>query len=250
MTDDKKNEEPTAIVVHEPKQTQLSPMNTGLLAMEPEEMVKFATRVANALKDIIVQQNLAVDLSRGKSPPYVKVEGWITMGSLLGILPREDYAKELEGGSFEAGVSLVRAVDGRVVSGASSLCGVDETDRYGNSTWGNRPKFARRSMAITRATGKAYRLAFGWIMSLAGYNPTPLEEMPDEHKTIDAQTGSPPTYYTGQEAQKKDLKETCEKLGIKEVEKMKSIHLKVLAHGKIEMPTLESAVKELLSEGI
>jgi hypothetical protein len=33
-------------------------------------------------------------------------------------------------------------------------------------------------MAQTRATGKACRLAFSWIMSLAGYEPTPAEEIP------------------------------------------------------------------------
>jgi hypothetical protein len=32
-------------------------------------------------------------------------------------------------------------------------------------------------MAQTRATGKACRLAFSWIMSLAGYEVTPAEEM-------------------------------------------------------------------------
>jgi hypothetical protein len=32
-------------------------------------------------------------------------------------------------------------------------------------------------MAVTRATGKAYRLAFSWIMNLAGYEVTPAEEM-------------------------------------------------------------------------
>ena len=33
-------------------------------------------------------------------------------------------------------------------------------------------------MAITRATGKAFRLNYSWIMALAGYEPTPAEEMP------------------------------------------------------------------------
>jgi hypothetical protein len=32
-------------------------------------------------------------------------------------------------------------------------------------------------MAITRATGKAYRLGLSWIVTLAGYSPTPYEEM-------------------------------------------------------------------------
>jgi ABC-type proline/glycine betaine transport system substrate-binding protein len=34
-------------------------------------------------------------------------------------------------------------------------------------------------MAITRATGKAYRLGLSWIVTLAGYQPTPAEEMFD-----------------------------------------------------------------------
>lgn len=41
----------------------------------------------------------------------------------------------------------------------------------------NRPRFARRSMALTRATGKACRLALSWIMALAGYQSCPAEEM-------------------------------------------------------------------------
>ena len=39
-------------------------------------------------------------------------------------------------------------------------------------------------MAITRATGKAFRLSFSWIMKLAGFQPTPAEEMVD---TINAE---------------------------------------------------------------
>ena len=40
-------------------------------------------------------------------------------------------------------------------------------------------------MAQTRATGKACRLAFSWIMALAGYEPTPAEEMPDTRQPSD-----------------------------------------------------------------
>ena len=34
------------------------------------------------------------------------------------------------------------------------------------------------SMAQTRALGKAYRMALSWIIKMAGYEPTPAEEMP------------------------------------------------------------------------
>lgn len=39
-----------------------------------------------------------------------------------------------------------------------------------------------RSMAVTRATGKAFRLGFSWVMVMAGYSPTPAEEMPPENE--------------------------------------------------------------------
>lgn len=40
-------------------------------------------------------------------------------------------------------------------------------------------EFSIRSMAQTRATGKVYRLALSWIMKMAGFEPTPAEEMPN-----------------------------------------------------------------------
>jgi len=76
-----------------------------------------------------------------------------------------------EDGTYEATVSLIRVNDGAVIGRGSAICGMDE------DTWATRPNYARRSMAITRATGKAYRLGFSWIMTLAGYEPTPAEEM-------------------------------------------------------------------------
>ena len=76
-------------------------------------------------------------------------------------------------------MELVRISDGMVIGKASALVGMDEKDRNGQLTWGNRNEYARKSMAITRATGKAYRLGFSWIMTLAGYEATPAEEIID-----------------------------------------------------------------------
>jgi hypothetical protein len=41
------------------------------------------------------------------------------------------------------------------------------------------PMFQLRSMAQTRACAKALRNAFAWVVVLAGYRPTPAEELPD-----------------------------------------------------------------------
>ena len=99
---------------------------------------------------------------------------------MLGVVPREVSTVEQDG-IYTATVELVRMNDGACISRASAECGSDdELDRYGKPVWSGRPRYARRSMAQTRATGKACRLAFSWIMALAGYEPpTPAEEMPD-----------------------------------------------------------------------
>jgi hypothetical protein len=137
----------------------------------PVEIVKYATSIADALGDVIEAQKLYTQIGPNK---YIRAEGWATMGTMLGILPRERDVKELSDGSFEAFVDLIRQSDGKVIGGASSLCGTEE------KRWGNADRFARRSMAITRATGKAYRLSFSWIVTLRGYSPTPYEEMVEE----------------------------------------------------------------------
>jgi hypothetical protein len=93
---------------------------------------------------------------------------------MMGVLPREVEVYERENGDFEATVELIRTSDCAVVGRASSIVSSDE------KLWKGRERYARRSMAVTRATGKAYRLGFSWIMSLAGYEPTPAEEMPVE----------------------------------------------------------------------
>lgn len=145
------------------------PVKASIFDLSPHEQIAFASTVATELKQVIVSQKL-FQLFQNKE--YVVVEGWTTLGMLLGILPVEEKVDRQPNGSYVAYVKLVRARDGQVVGGASSLCGVDE------KRWAKADEYARRSMAVTRATGKAFRLGYSWIMRLAGYEPTPFEEMP------------------------------------------------------------------------
>lgn len=153
----------------------------------PVQMVQGATAVANALKSVITTQRLAVRIS-GRE--YVRVEGWTTLSTMMGVLPREVDVERAEDGTYTAVVELVRMSDGAVLCRASAECGADEP------TWKARPNYARRSMAITRATGKAARLAFSWVMVLAGYEGCPLEEVEsiiqhDAPKTASASRPAP-----------------------------------------------------------
>jgi len=150
----------------------------GMLAVAPNDVVAEGTRIATSLAKIITDRKLFTQIGKNK---HVHVEGWNTMGAMMGILPREvpKSIVRLEDGGYEAAVELIRVSDGMRVGYGSAICGMDEVDQYGKPTWADRPEFARRSMAITRASGKAWRLGFSWIMKLAGYDATPFEEMPD-----------------------------------------------------------------------
>ncbi len=148
----------------------------SLTVANPHEVIVRAGEVAKELAAIIKKNHLTRNI-QGRE--YVYVEGWSTMGAMLGVLPREvpELFRTFDDGSCEATVELIRINDGAIIGRASAFVGMDEKDRQGKPTWGSRPFYARKSMAVTRATGKAYRLGFSWIMGLAGYAPTPAEEM-------------------------------------------------------------------------
>lgn len=148
----------------------------SLPVADPTEIVLRATAVAKVLTKVIKDQHLSRNI-QGRE--YVYVTGWSTLGAMLGIMARETpngtYARE--DGSYVGSVDLIRVSDGMVIGGGTAVVGMDEKDRDGKLTWGARPEYARRSMAVTRAAGKAYRLTLAWIMALAGFEGTPAEEM-------------------------------------------------------------------------
>lgn len=189
------------------------PANTSKHAMQayelpdPQKLFESAARVATLCVDIIDKQKL-FDMIKGKR--HVKVDGWTTLAFLMGASVKVNYAKEVSDGTFEADVMVING-HGVVVGGCSHICSRSET------RWKSADKYAIRSMAITRATSKALRLKYGWILSLAGYDATeltPLEEMPyepDQHKRDlkeELKHELPPKetpYFSGTDAQKTHL---------------------------------------------
>lgn len=147
-----------------------SPVALGTLqAATPGALIAGASEIAGELATVIERQKL-LDVIQGRK--HVKVEGWTTLGIMLGVVAREVQTTEQDG-IYTATVELIRMSDGACLSRASAECGDEKP-------WRDRPRYSRRSMAQTRATGKACRLAFSWIMALAGYEPTPAEEMPKD----------------------------------------------------------------------
>lgn len=119
--------------------------------------------------------HLVLDL-RGKKYPLV--EWWTTVGSGLGLFPVEVSSTRLNRDGeivYEAVVEVRR--HGQVVTRASAIASNKE-----RSTWANN-EFSVKSMATTRAVGKAYRLPLGWLARLAGLEPTPADEMAHDDGT-------------------------------------------------------------------
>lgn len=139
-------------------------------ASEPVAIIERATCVATALKGVITRQGLISKIS-GKE--YPKCEAWTLLGTMLGVFPVLCWSKPVEGG-WEARVEA-KTRDGAVVGAAEAQCLRAERN------WKDRDDFALRSMAQTRATAKCLRMPLGFVMTLAGYEPTPAEEMVADH---------------------------------------------------------------------
>lgn len=184
-------------------------------ADSPDELVEKATAIATTLDRVIRGQGLRTKVGKMKVQRadgseawedryHVNVEGWQALGTLTGVAIGQvtsrplddpvDYEVEVkhfvkgqrgvidrvetyrvQGRSWEARVVVVR--NGATVGVGEAMCSRTEP------TWARRDDFAVRSMAITRATAKAYKQAAGWIVTLAGYSSTPAEEMPRDADT-------------------------------------------------------------------
>jgi len=151
-------------------------------ADDPSAMVAVASRLASALNDIVERQLLYATI-QGKK--YPQVEAWMTIARLDNVVAREVQPPiRHEDGRYEAFAELVRLSDGMVIGASSALCGTPD-----DKPWGARPEPARRSMAQTRATSRAFRQQYSWIMALAGYEPTPAEEMPRDDDSTQRPAG-------------------------------------------------------------
>ena len=147
---------------------------------DPAEVLRRATEAADILASAVKDRGLVAHIGR---TDYPTVEAWTLLGSLLGVFPHCVWTRPLENG-WEARVEA-RTLAGQLVGAAEAQCTRAER------SWASRDDYALRSMAQTRATGKALRLPLGFVMSLAGYEATPAEEIIDEKtsRRVNTRTG-------------------------------------------------------------
>jgi len=153
---------------------------------DPENALEVAKKYTKVLVDIIENQKLYSEIQKRK---YIRVEGWTALAGMVGVFPHTEYSKRLERGAteiaYEAKV-IMKNIHGLEVASAEAMCSNHEDNKK------NQPEYAIKSMSITRATGKACRLAFSWIIALAGYETTPAEEMDGVKPSKPSQPQKPP----------------------------------------------------------
>lgn len=153
-----------------------SPSTALFAGSTPSDVAKRMKDTAVALKEIVEAahgsdgRSLIMKIP-GVNGSYVRCEGWTTLGAMLSVFPVNVWTRPLpENKGYEARVEA-RTLSGAVVGAAEAMCSRDE------KRWADADNYAIRSMAQTRATSKALRMPLGFVMTLAGYEATPAEEM-------------------------------------------------------------------------
>ena len=175
----------------------------------PETVLAEAKQAADALTRVI---SLKKDPVKFNGEVYLEFEDWQTCAKFYGVTAKVEKTAFVQYGNVSGFEATAVAIDrnGMEISRAESLClndeanwGMvpqyewkDELDANGKKIWvegrdgkkrpkGERvqvgevakPLFQLKSMAQTRACSKVLRQVFAWIVVLAGYKPTPAEEM-------------------------------------------------------------------------
>ena len=148
----------------------------ALFSHDPERAYKEAQRLVSVVANRCTGPGYLVNI-RGKQ--YPKIEWWTSVSASLGLFPRVLYSKRLEREgeiAYEAKVEVHR--NGQIIASGEAMCSNRE-DR-----WRSADEYAIKSMSITRASGKAYRIPLSFLAVMAGLEVTPAEEMPVEASVI------------------------------------------------------------------
>lgn len=161
---------------------------------DPEEVVKRATKVAEALAPVLKDKGMITQL--GKDREHVNIEGWQTLASMVGLVSARPFTVELSwpdderltdelrqirdsGYVFGYDASyVVQTLDGREAGGGEGTCKRTE------EAWRKRngkpvDDYALKGMAQTRAQSRAFASPLRFVVELAGFSGTPAEEVND-----------------------------------------------------------------------
>jgi hypothetical protein len=160
----------------------------------PEIIVARATRWAEALAEVIDRQKMYATIG-GKQ--YVTVEGWQVIGALTHHSAVIESTASIYGEDGQkigySATAVLHDGSGRLVSRGVMPCGFDDFPCLGKE--GMAKEKSAISSAQTWSIGKAYRNRFAFVMKLAGFEPTPAEEMTGFHHAPPPTPKTPPAQH-------------------------------------------------------
>jgi hypothetical protein len=157
----------TELAIPDPEEQQ------GLTAQGFSQAIGAAHKKAETLKKIVEDQHLYVDIGPSR---HLRVEAWQTIATAYNLAVRTDDGTKLiwQGDKVigvEAKALVINITTGTIVGGATSYCFASEAGKEDHAV-------AQLSgMASTRASARALKQNLSWVVVLAGYSPTPAEEM-------------------------------------------------------------------------
>ena len=142
-------------------------------SQNPREVVRDASEKSKVLKNIVDQSGLSHNFGGAKN--HLDFEAWCTVARFYGSAPEVISSRPIFRDDklfgYESRACLKDLKTGVQYACVESMTAVDEMN------WKDKPEYAIRSMSETRAMSKACRTAYSFVAVLAGYSPTPAEEM-------------------------------------------------------------------------
>jgi len=141
------------------------------LMESPERAVEIYDNIKKNFYKLLTDNGEVIQI---KGKDYVKYEGWQTIGTAMGILPRIVEIVRLDG-SYQAKAEAVLVKTGAVIGSGFAICSREEPN------WKDKPEFALLAMAQTRASGRALKMILSGMIAHLGFEPTLAEEMIEEN---------------------------------------------------------------------
>ena len=153
------------------------------MMIKPNAVIQDAQKKADMLYSVVEKQHLYQEI---KGKKYLQLEAWQTLGKFCNVTGEIEWVKPVEmwdARGFEARaviktIALEKDEEGTIiVKVGDTIAAAESMTMTDEENWADKPMFQLKSMSQTRALSKAYRSCLSFIVALAGYQPTPAEEM-------------------------------------------------------------------------
>lgn len=145
----------------------------------PNELLLHAREAARALEGVITSNERPPVMFNGKR--FLEYPHWQTIAKFYHCTVSTDGVEFIDicgVQGFKAKAKVIDETNGLCVGQAEAYCMKDERN------WKDKPMFQLASMAQTRAGAKALSNKFRFVAIVAGYEPTPSEEMTGDEKSF------------------------------------------------------------------